>query len=390
MVSVVKEGAMLKSLLPIGFNPFSHQPLLLAAFACATLCMSCGSDSETSPGDPGNTLDGSADTAVDATKPDAGSDASDGAIDAASVDSGLDATADASSDATLEAGEDAAVPVADPRQDGPYAYEEVDGSADGVGVHCAVPGTGPSAGPYPLVLFAHGFLIEPFRYYGYVDRLASFGVTACTVAYSSLQGQDEDPVSIIKVLDWALASSELAGKVDGARVGVMGHSRGGKAAVNAAAQDDRFKAVLGLDPVNTCPMGTCPDAIVAAGTLTIPSGFLGETTDDGTGGGMMEPCAPAADNFQQFYAAAPSPSLSVQIIGANHMSFLDDATGCLQCSVCQSAVLDRETVLEISRAYTVAFFLRTLEGQSGYDAWLTGSEAQLHYVQSGLASIESK
>jgi predicted dienelactone hydrolase len=246
------------------------------------------------------------------------------------------------------------------------------------------------------VLIAHGFQIDPTRYYGYADRLGTFGYVACTVDYSNLQGQDQDPVSISAALDWVVAESakpsgNLAGKVDGALVGVMGHSRGGKAAVMAASLDNRFKAVVGLDPVNSCsPLGgNCPNGVDALSSMSIPTLFLGETVDDGTAGGL-QPCAPAADNYQKFYASAPEPSVQVTVLGANHMSFVVDLSNCLACGFCKTATADHQAVIDLSYSYTVAFFERRLRGIADYDAYITGAMAQDRYVQPGLATLESK
>ncbi|MBI5531348.1 MAG: hypothetical protein HY898_01440 [Deltaproteobacteria bacterium] len=283
----------------------------------------------------------------------------------------------------------------DPAQDGPFAHEASDGKAGSISVHCVVPTAGPSAPPYPIVLIAHGFQLESSRYYPYADRLSSFGYVACTVDYSNLSGQDKDPVAIIQVLDWVIAESAkpsgpLAGQTDANLVGVMGHSRGGKAAVMAASLDARFKAVLGLDPVNSCPgIGTCPDGIKAMESMSIPSAFLGETVDDGSGGGL-QPCAPAADNYQKFYASAQPPSLQVTVNGANHMSFVSDLSNCLACGFCKTASADHQAVLDLAYSYTVAFFERRLRAIVQYDDYLTGAKAQERYVDTGLAVLESK
>lgn len=311
---------------------------------------------------------------------------------------------DASVDASAEAGDEPAIvpdaaaeasTIPDPVQDGPFSHDSTDGKSGTMSVHCVVPTSGPTAAPYPLVLIAHGFQLEPTRYYAYADRLGSFGYVACTVDYSSLSGQDKDPTAIIQVLDWAIAESAkasgaLAGMVDSNLVGVMGHSRGGKAAVMAASLDVRFKAVLGLDPVNSCPgLGTCPDGIKAIESMSIPSAFLGETTDDGSGGGL-QPCAPAADNYQKFYASAPSPSLQVTVSGANHMSFVADLNSCLACGFCKNATADHQAVLDLAYSYTVSFFERRLRAIEQYDDYLTGATAQTRYVSTGLALVDSK
>jgi hypothetical protein len=115
---------------------------------------------------------------------------------------------------------------------------------------------------------------------------------------------------------------------------------------------------------------------------------LGETLD--AQGGAM-PCAPAADNFQTFYAAASSPALEVDVLGANHMSFIDDPASCgLPCSFCNPATAPQAQVLDLARAYTVAFFERHLRGLAGYDAYLDGAVARRRYVQTMQARIQSK
>ena len=70
-------------------------------------------------------------------------------------------------------------------------------------------------------------------------------------------------------------------------------------------------------------------------SLQIPTGFLGETTD---ATGSFQACAPEADNFTTFYGNANPPSFAVTVLGANHMSFLDDPSACgLVCSFCKPA-----------------------------------------------------
>jgi len=119
---------------------------------------------------------------------------------------------------------------------------------------------------------------------------------------------------------------------------MTGHSLGGKAALLAATMDPRVRATITLDPVDTsgfgCDPAECPD-VSAMMPLDIPTAFLGETTD---AAGGFQPCAPAADNSQTFYAGTTAPSLEVTVVGANHMSFLDDAASCgFTCSLCNEA-----------------------------------------------------
>jgi dienelactone hydrolase len=292
-------------------------------------------------------------------------------------------------DAQTDAAEEPQPTASDPALPGPCATTTIDGKTGSTSVHCVVPSDGPYPAPWPVVFIAHGFNLEPPRYYAYADRLGSFCFVACTVGYSDLANQSQDPAAVTAAFDWVLAEASLADKVDPDRAGTMGHSRGGKAAVLAAVQDTRFKAVLGLDPVNSCPplSSNCPNALDAIGALAVPTTFLGETLDSQ---GIGQACAPAADNYQKFFQGAQSPSLEVTVNGANHMSFVADLDSCLACGLCKQATADHQAVLDLSLSYSVSFFQRWLRDLASYDDYLTGDAAQQRYVQTGLATLQSK
>jgi dienelactone hydrolase len=294
-------------------------------------------------------------------------------------------------------------PKSDPNQDGPYAFVELDDEAtveatgDSLAIHCAYPAAGPAAGLYPVVLVAHGFNVPPSQYVGYVRRLASFGYVALTADYPTLAEKGILPnhvrsaLDLAGAIDWVAARPEVAPAADLDHVGVTGHSLGGKLAFLAATLDPRIKAVIALDPVDgaaLCDAAKCPDVSDQMAALSIPVGVLGEETD---AAGGLAPCAPADDNFATFYASANSPALSVQVLGANHMSFLDDAASCgLACGVCKSPSLGNAVVNRLAKAFVVSFFERWLRGDARYDDDLFGHEATTRYVDPGLAVILSK
>ena len=291
----------------------------------------------------------------------------------------------------------------DPNQDGPYAYTELDDetkvalTGDTVAIHCAYPTVGPSQGPYPVVVVAHGFQLSPSQYYGYVRRLATFGYVALTVDFPSLAESGILPnhlrsaQDVAGAIDWVPGRAEVADLANTDLVGVTGHSLGGKLGFLAATFDPRIKAAIELDPVDSstlCGPSKCPDVSSLMGTLSIPVGVLGEGTD---AAGGLTPCAPAADNFATFFAGANSPALSVEVLGANHLGFLDDAGSCgLACGACHPATLGNLVVNRLARAFVVAFYERWLRGDTRYDDDLTGGEAKSRYVDPGLAVILSK
>ena len=292
------------------------------------------------------------------------------------------------------------VAVSDPDKDGPFTVAEMDdtiasapGGNNNLPVHCAYPTAGPTDGPYPVVVVGHGMQLAASQYYSYVKRLASHGYVALTVDFpASLLGVDntKNARDMLAGIDWAVSKPSL--KANGNLAGMTGHSLGGKTALLAATLDPRVKASIVLDPVDGGgPLGCnapCVDVSTLMPSLQIPTGFLGETTD---AMGGFQPCAPSAENFLTFYAGTNAPSLSVTAVGANHMSFLDDVSSCgFTCSFCNAATAPNAQVNAMARAYVVAFYERYLRGNTGYDTYLTGSEAQTRYVATGQATIATK
>jgi chlorophyllase len=314
-------------------------------------------------------------------------------------DAGGDSAPDVADAATFDGAVDGAVVLPDPNANGPFAIAEKDDTlkvaqtGDTCAVHVAYP---TAAGPFPVVIVAHGFQIASSQYYGYVKRLATFGYVALTVDFpTSLFGNDNSKQAkdLLASIDWAKNDPTFGTKADVSRVGMSGHSLGGKLALLAATQDPRVKAAFTLDPVDSGGPGGCnaPQCVVVKSlmpSLNIPTGFVGETTD---AMGGFQPCAPGADNFATFYAQARTPSLQVTAIGANHMSFVDDAAGCgLTCSFCNKATAPNAQVNAMARALMVAFYERHLKANTGYDAYLTGAVAQARYVTTAQATIVSK
>ncbi len=293
--------------------------------------------------------------------------------------------------------------VYDPNANGPYAILELTDAqytnattGNKVPMRAFYPAGGPTPGPYPVVIVAHGFQLPATQYTNYIKRLATFGYVAITADFpASFFGQDnpKNAKDLISAIEWASGKPEL--NADTANVGMTGHSLGGKLALLAATIDSRIKASIVLDPVDGgggpgggCNPPACVDVSALMPQLKIPTGFLGEITD---ASGGFQPCAPAAENYATFFMGANPPSLSVTIKGANHMSFLDDVASCGgTCSFCNMATTDNATVNSLSRAYVTAFYERYLRGNAGYDTYLTGAEATARYVDTNLANIQTK
>lgn len=245
----------------------------------------------------------------------------------------------------------------------------------------------------PVVVFKHGYQLSSANYAMLLERIATHGfiVIGVDTASSFLGGPTnvDERDAIVHAIDWALGTTApFAGGVDAAHVAVLGHSRGGKDAVLAAAADPRITAALLLDPVNGCGPGmgfstTCPDATSAtqAGALTIPVGVMGET-NDGSGGFM--PCAPTAQNYDTIYAALAASSWAVEwtFADAVHMTFTDDGGGTFG-SFCAAEPSNVAELRADIRTMSVAFARYHLRGDAEMAAWLTGSSLPAGITQVG-------
>ncbi len=225
-----------------------------------------------------------------------------------------------------------------------------------------------------------GFQLGRAQYDSYARHLASWGMTVIAADYTSSgffldHQQLADDISL--EITWALAQTDLA--IDPAKIATAGHSLGGKLSMLVAVDDPRVKAVVGWDPVDG---GSSPTVAPLMGSMTANVAVIGETTD-ASGGGM--PCAPAANNYQTFYDAAPSPALAMTVANADHMDWVDDPS-CFACSLCSPGSADAELARAATRRLDVAWLRLQLEGDTTMMPWLMSPPE----VADGTATIATK
>ena len=302
-----------------------------------------------------------------------------------STDGGA-AEADALSNPGVDGGlaGDAAV-ASDPAAPGSFAAHVVDDVAIAVGSGTATAmicspssdgGDTPAVGPFPLVISSPGFQLPRSQYRSMCEHLASWGFVVVSQEYGGTSPNHQALAEDVgDVIDWALVTDGmLGGRVDASKIATVGHSLGGKVSIYAAILDPRIKAVVGWDPVDAKPPidnGSPSVTPELMGGLTVPLAVIGETLDS-TGGFM--PCAPAADNYAQYFehACAAPDVLEVTIADAGHMDWLDDRGSCgFTCSFCQTGATDDAHTREVTRRVTTGFLRQELLGAEGLDGFLT-------------------
>ena len=193
----------------------------------------------------------------------------------------------------------------------------------------AHPGAAPAAdGPYPVVLFSHGFAGFPEQSADLVTHLASWGfvVVAPDHVERSLSGllgtasqgvpKQQDATVLGRSLDAAVADAESASSplhdlLDLDRVAVTGHSAGASAAYLLAAKDPRIKAFISYslgdgrrDPDQPAPELPVPE---------VPGMVMLGTAD-----GIIAPAT-----TRRVYRNMAPPKYLVEISSAGHLAFSD-------------------------------------------------------------------
>ena len=251
-------------------------------------------------------------------------------------------------------------------------------------------------GVFPLVITSPGSTQSRTKYRSYCEHLASWGFVVVSQSIIGNSGffppanHKKPAADVSAMIDWLLSDeSGLADWIDPERIGVAGHSMGGKVSMLAAAADSRIGAVVGWDPVDANGPFTgqnSPDYSSATPEqmpdIRAAIAVLGETLNK-RGSFFSPACAPEADNFQQYFEHALTPSLEVEIFDADHMDWTDSG-GCWPCSPCGDA--DRSFVQAITRRVNVAWFRRHLQGDTDMDEIL----ALRDEVAAGQLSVQGK
>ena len=130
-----------------------------------------------------------------------------------------------------------------------------------------------AAGPCPAVIICSGGMETGLWevYEWLAASLRDAGIFVVTLKYRAASPL-HDPDDISLVVDWLSGKAE----VDATRIGILGHSRGGGAALRAAALDSRLKAVVTLGVVTEFLQQVEGLAIFAPSRHRVLTGWLGD------------------------------------------------------------------------------------------------------------------
>jgi len=168
-------------------------------------------------------------------------------------------------------------------------------------------------GPFPLIVFAHGFALTPGSYALLLDAWARAGYVVAAPAFpverASAPGGPDESDLVNEPRDIAFVISQLSmrlrGLIDASRIAVAGHSDGAEAALSAA-YDARYRDPR-IDAAVIMSGGALP------GFAPVQRGAPPLLATQGTGDTINAPGTTSA-----YYALLRRPKFLLWLLGAPH------------------------------------------------------------------------
>ncbi len=270
--------------------------------------------------------------------------------------------------------------VKEPGETGEYEFEKWTTSFTGpwdetVPIDIYYP-TDDSAGPYPAIVVAHGFMMNKEHFVSWGEYYASWGYVASVIhmQYARILNSNHTRCAyeILANLEFLVEmnddpSSPIEGKVDTEHMGVTGFSVGGKATILAAQFDNQEGRglVKAIAPMAAALDGQ-PNVIDYVDDVVVP--VLLQS-------GELDTLIPPDSHSQPFYDALEGvPAQFFVITGGNHNQYGDrnPISGEIGDG---NATISRAEQHRIARKYTTSFFNYYFKGQEGYGEYLYGEYA---------------
>lgn len=253
-----------------------------------------------------------------------------------------------------------------------------------------------SRDPYPVVIFSPGAGMGGFFYSAIIEELASHGYIVAAIDHpfeshevifpdKRIVRYDESQVKDVlrfarerievraadasfvasQLINLNMSAGKFRGRINLARIGIFGHSRGGLAAPMACQQDQRFKACLNMDG-GTLGGPFYPDAVPKQPFLWFIR-FKPEPSDEQLLSWKMtrEQWNQNRDRIESrvngYFQKIISGSYRVILNGAIHQTFSD--VPLFEPKVDLETLAFRFRMMRIVRTYTLAFFDRHLKNE---------------------------
>ncbi len=254
----------------------------------------------------------------------------------------------------------------------PYGYLYYP-SADGTTVD-------PAAGLCPVLLFLPGYLEPPLLYQSYGEQAASWGYV---VLVGHFLGFSDDVLTedVVRLIGWLRGQHAgqglLAGRLDLDRMGLAGHSIGGKHALTVSLLEPAVGAVVAIDPVD----GAAGIEAFSERFRSFTPEYMPQVTAPTCiiGAEAVGPLNPVAENYHEFFRHATCPAEEVLVHGSDHASFCDDFGGLAQRAYDYlfGGQPTRDTRARLVAArYMIAWFEVFLRGRTEAATYLVGAEAK--------------
>jgi dienelactone hydrolase len=203
----------------------------------------------------------------------------------------------------------------------------------------------------PAIVFLPGRMATDDQYESYARALASRGFVVAVRSWYSLFRSDLELAHDAKVIaDWLI---QVQG-VDSRKIGIAGHSMGGKNAVLAAAKYGGFAGVVAIDPDDNGNVSVVHGQLAS---LKAPLLLIGAEV----AWRASSVCAPLATNYLRFFERAPVGTVELTLRDADHVQMLDEPDR-FGYGICRCGTADSRQVRITARRATVGFFVQHLQG----------------------------
>ncbi|KAJ4967971.1 hypothetical protein NE237_014672 [Protea cynaroides] len=235
-------------------------------------------------------------------------------------------------------------------------------------------------GDFPLLLFLHGYILSNSFYSQLILHIASHGFIVIAPQLYNTAGPDssEEIKAAASTTSWLSAGLQKVLPADVrpclTKLGLAGHSRGGKAAfalaLGYATTSLKFSALMGIDPVDGMAKGkqTPPPVLTyvpRSFDLDMPVLVIGSGLGEVRKNPLFPACAPKGVNHEDFFKECCAPASYFVVKDYGHVDMLDDdtkgITGKATYCLCKNGKA-REPMRRFVGGVMVAFMKAYLEG----------------------------